>query len=88
MCASPASPLQAHPDWIGAGLVSRHMKQAPATMYNRLLTGLAKYILICALLRQWESGHVRHCPERDPEPHGSGQRPKSRSLPQFTVEVE
>ncbi len=30
MCASPASPRQAPPIWIGGGLVSRQTKHAPA----------------------------------------------------------
>ena len=30
MCASPPSPRHAQPDWMGGGLVSRQMTQAPA----------------------------------------------------------
>jgi hypothetical protein len=29
MCASPLSPRHAQPDWMGGGLVSRQMMQAP-----------------------------------------------------------
>ncbi len=31
MCASPPSPRHAQPDWMGGGLVSRQMTQAPAS---------------------------------------------------------
>jgi hypothetical protein len=39
MCASPPSPRQAQPDWMGGGLVSRQMMQARSSVAMSIQAG-------------------------------------------------
>ena len=55
MCASPASPRQAHPIWIGGGLVSRQTKHAPASAISGTYPGVPS-LGATARPPQWRAG--------------------------------